>query len=377
MPVTGRPHSIFRSTRSPFRARISLAAFLLAIPLAAAADPISSPTAVPTLAQVTPLPPGIDTDNPPPPRLPEATIDDARGRQIPLDFTFVNEDGRTVQLQDYFDGKRPVVLQLGYYACPDLCGLVQNAMFRSFENISLVPGEDYQIVSISIDPRETPQLALEKQVAYANRSQNAQALADGWAMLVSPDESQVERLARELGFGYRYVKQSDRYGHAAGIYIMSPDGLVTRVIYGIGDTADKGYNPSTVRLSLIEASQGQVGTPLDRVLLTCFRWDQASGRFTLFAFGLLKWVSGIFLIIVASIVGLAWSSERKRSRRLAELIEAEAQSEATDASAFERDDESQPMSLDAESHPNDHPVDEPQGDPAPSADASNTPVGSA
>lgn len=273
--------------------------------------------------QITPLPQPMDPDNPPANRLPGIKLDDARGRQLDLNLTFRNEKGQDVRLGDYFDGEKPVVLMLGYYSCPDLCGLVMNGMLKSFKGMEpngsfgsgvagFTLGQDYRAVTVSIDPRETADLAAGKQQRYAEQVIDAKALNDGWAMLVAddPESKNADRLARSLGFGYRYVKQSDRYGHAAAIYILSPDGLVTRMMYGMD------YKPSDLKLSLIEASDGQVGSPLDQLILTCFRWDQSAGQYTPFAMGLLKIVAGVFLVMVMGLLTLAFLTEKQRKKRL-------------------------------------------------------------
>jgi len=270
----------------------------------------------------------MDPDNPPANKLPGIKLDDARGRQLDLDLTFRNEKGQDVRLGDYFDGGRfndgkPVVLMLGYYSCPDLCGLVMNGMLKSFKGMEpngsfgsgvagFTLGQDYRAITISIDPRETADLAAGKQQRYAEQVIDAEALKNGWSMLVAdkPESKNADRLARSLGFGYRYVKQSDRYGHAAAIYILSPDGLVTRMMYGMD------YKPSDLKLSLIEASDGQVGSPLDQLILTCFRWDQSAGQYTPFAMGLLKIVAGVFLVMVMGLLALAFLTEKQRQKRL-------------------------------------------------------------
>jgi protein SCO1/2 len=190
---------------------------------------------------------------------------------LPLDLTFTNDEGQPVVLRDYFDGERPVVLVFNYYRCPMLCGLVLNGVSDAVKAMDWTPGEQYQIVTLSFDPAETPLLAKKKKSNYIEDLGRPEA-AKGWHFLVGEQEP-ISELTAAAGFGYRWVEEQKQFAHAAAIIVVTPEGKISRYIYGIK------YDPDTLRLSLVEASQGKVGSTVDRFLLTCFHYDPKTGTY--------------------------------------------------------------------------------------------------
>ena len=199
-------------------------------------------------------------------------MDQKLDAQVPLDLAFRNEQGATVPLRQYF-GKRPVILTLVYYECPMLCTFVLNGVLNSAKALSFEIGKDYDVVTVSIDPTETPLLAESKHTMYAGLYGRPGAVA-GWHFLTG-EEATIRQLANSVGFRYVYDSASKQYGHASGIMVLTPQGRVSRYFYGIT------YMPRDVRFALVEASGGKIGTPVDQILLTCFHYDPMTGKYGL------------------------------------------------------------------------------------------------
>jgi protein SCO1/2 len=226
--------------------------------------------------------------------------------QISLDLEFVDSDGTTVRLGDYFKTGKPAILTLVYYRCPMLCSLVLNGMIDGLKEIPLTIGEDFDIITVSIDPRETPALAkLNKQNHV--KAYGRPAAAKGWHFLTGREKN-VKALADIVGFGYTYVETRQEYAHAAGIFVLMPDGRISRYLYGIQ------YDPKTLRLALVEAGQGKIGTTVDRILLSCFHFDAQAGTYNVAAFRVMQVGGMITVLVLGTILGLYWLRESKRRR---------------------------------------------------------------
>jgi protein SCO1/2 len=212
------------------------------------------------------------------------------GASLPPDLKFVDETGKAVKLGDYFTGKRPVVLQLGYFQCPMLCSLVSQGTAHAFQAVSLEPGKDYDLVFVSIDPSETPSLAAEKKQAFTKEiGKNL----DGWHLLTGR-QPEIESLAKTVGFNYRWIQSAGQFSHPAVIMMCMPDGKVSRYLYGVR------FDPSTVRLSLVEASNGKIGSSFDQLYLTCFQYDGHQGKYAVAAIGIMRTGGVLVIIIVAA-----------------------------------------------------------------------------
>ncbi len=190
--------------------------------------------------------------------------------QVPLDLPLRDEQGRTARLGDLLDG-RPAILALVYYECPMLCNEVLNSLLRSLNALSFDVGKEFNVITVSIDPGETPSLASRKKASYLKRYGRPGA-DRGWRFLTG-DEASVRRLADVVGFRYVYDPQTDQYAHPAGIAILTPGGRIARYIYGIS------YPARDLRLGLMEASAGKIGSPVDKLLLMCFHYDPRTGKY--------------------------------------------------------------------------------------------------
>jgi protein SCO1/2 len=202
----------------------------------------------------------------------EVGFDQNLDRMVPLDVEFKDEYGRTVKIGDYF-GQRPVVLSFVYYGCPMLCLQSLSSLASTLGVLSENPGEHFEVVSISIDPRETPALALEKKKHYVERS-GKPSIAAGWHYLTGT-ETNIQRVTNAAGFRYVWDEPTQQYAHPAGIVIATPHGKISRYLFGID------YGPRDLRLALLDATKEKIGSPLDRVLLYCYHYDLATGRYSL------------------------------------------------------------------------------------------------
>ena len=197
-------------------------------------------------------------------------LDQRLGDQVPRDLVFRDERGDPVSLDRYF-GDRPVILALVYYECPMLCSLQLGGLVRSLRALTLNPAEDFEIVTISFDPGETPAVAAQKKAAYLERYARAGA-ESGWHFLTGAEES-IQALTRAVGFRYAYDPETDEYSHAAGIVVLTPEGRISRYFYGIE------YPARDLRLGLVEASGNRIGSFVDQALLFCFHYDPLEGKY--------------------------------------------------------------------------------------------------
>lgn len=211
--------------------------------------------------------------------------DQRLGEQVPLELPFLDETGRAVKLGDYL-GSRPAVLILAYYRCPMLCDMVMQAAESGLKPLSLDPGKDFEVIVASIDPTDTPERAAMKKRDIVKRY-GRPGTEGGWHFLTGAPPS-IERLAHAVGFQYVYDKEKDQFAHAAGIVILTPAGKVSRYFFGIE------YPPRDLRLGLIEASGNQIGGLVDQVLLYCFHYDPAIGRYSAATLNILRGAAAVF-----------------------------------------------------------------------------------
>jgi protein SCO1 len=222
---------------------------------------------------------------------------------VPLDLIFRDEANQAVPLRTYF-GEKPVVLALVYYRCPSLCNLTLTEMAASLRRVALQPGQDYNAVNVSIDPSERPQLAAEKKANYS-KTFNRAGFDSGWHFLTGTQDS-ISRLAAATGFRYRWDEPTHQFVHAAGMIIATPDGKLSRYFYGVQ------YSPADLRLSLVEASQHKIGSPVDYALLYCFHYDASQGKYTLAIVNILKLAAGVTAIGLAALVFFLTRSDKKK-----------------------------------------------------------------
>lgn len=235
--------------------------------------------------------------------LDKATLTQRLDHQIPVDLQFRNSKGDTVELSKYLDGDRPVVLALGYVQCPNLCTLVHESMVQSLKKItSLNMGEDYQVLSVSIDPNEPLDLTRSARQRYLQMYARDGA-AGGWHSLVG-DKDAISRLSKAIGFSYAYDAKKDEYSHPAALVVLTPEGTVSRYFYGLD------YDPRDVKLGLVDASSGTIGSPVDKVLLRCCSYDPKTGKYSVQIMNVMRLAGGVTVVLLA--VGLLVAVKRNR-----------------------------------------------------------------
>ncbi len=235
------------------------------------------------------------------------TIEQKLDSQLPLDALFRDEYGNTVPLGTYF-GKRPVVLALVYYDCPMLCTQILNGVVRAAKVLTFSPGQEYDVVAISFDSRETSVQARNKKALYMRSYGHAETAA-GWHFLTG-ELASVKRVTDAVGFRYVWDAHTAQYAHASAIYVITPEGRLSKYFYGID------YSPKDLRLALVEASNNKIGNPVDQVLLFCYHFDPHAAKYTPYALGLLKFAGAatVFTLGGFVLIMLRRESRQKGSR---------------------------------------------------------------
>ena len=227
------------------------------------------------------------------PALPKALegvgIDQKLDEQVPLDLVFKDEAGRDVPLSNFFSKGKPVLLTLVYYRCPMLCTQILTGVESTLKAVSFNPGRDFEVVAVSFDPKDTPELAAAKKQTYLRRYARPNT-ANGWHFLTG-DEKNIKGLTDAVGYHFKYDPKTDQFAHASAIMVLTPDGRVSRYFYGVE------YAPRDVRLGLVEASQNKIGSPADAVLLFCFHYDPATGKYGAVAMNLLRGSAALFALV--------------------------------------------------------------------------------
>ena len=237
--------------------------------------------------------------------LKEVRFDQHLGRELPLDAPFVDEHGEAVTLGDYF-GERPVVLAFVYYQCPMLCTLTMNGLAASLDVVDLEIGRELDVVAVSFDPGEGPAEARVTEEATLRRYGRPETAA-GWHFLTG-GEAAIARLTEAAGFSYTYLPESDEYAHTSGIVIVTPEGKISQYFFGVE------YPPKDVRLALVEASSGAIGSVVDQLLLYCFRFDPQQGKYTAATMRILRLVGGVFVVALILFLWISWRRERAQSQ---------------------------------------------------------------
>lgn len=232
-------------------------------------------------------------------------IDQHLGAQLPLDAAFRDEKGREVKLGDFF-GSQPVVVMLVYYRCPMLCTQVLTGFLKSSQAVPLEIGRDYQVVTVSFDPRETSELAAEKKSNYV-RAYRREGAARGWHFLTGDRES-IGRLTEAVGFRYQFDPKSGQFAHASGIALATPQGRLSRYFYGIE------YEPDDLRLGLVESSSGRIGSVVDQVLLLCYHYDPLTGKYGLVIADALHIAGVLTVLLLGGFLVVMYRRERRRTK---------------------------------------------------------------
>ena len=225
--------------------------------------------------------------------LKDVGVDQKLNQSVPLNLTFRDEHGKTVQLAQYFSQK-PVILSLVYYNCPMLCTQVLNGLESSLKLIPMDIGKQFDVVTVSIDPTERPVLAEAKQALYTGLYGRPDA-ARGWHFLTG-DEQQIRQLANTVGFRYAYDPYSKQFAHASAIMVLTPEGKISRYFYGIQ------FPSRDLRLGLVEASEGKIGTPVDQVLLFCYHYDPSTGKYGLLISRLIQAAGAVTVLVIGGLI---------------------------------------------------------------------------
>jgi protein SCO1 len=237
--------------------------------------------------------------------LSKIAIDQRLNQPVPLDLPFTDENGRQVRLGDYF-GKRPVILALVYYECPMLCTQVLNGLVTALGVMNFEPAKEFEVVAVSFNPKEGPGLASQKKASYLERYGRLHT-APGWHFLTGSEES-IRRLTDAVGFRYAYDERIKQYAHGAAIEVLTPKGVLSRYFYGIE------YSPRDIRLGLIEASEERIGTAIDDVLLFCYHYDPATGKYGAAVLRLVRTAGVLTVIVFLSFLAFALRRERREAK---------------------------------------------------------------
>lgn len=234
-------------------------------------------------------------------------IDEHIGDTIPLNLIFTDDHGQQVILAKYFKQDKPVMLALVYYTCPMLCNLILNGMVESMKGLDWTPGKEFQVVAVSFQPTETSLLASAKKKNYL-KELGKPDIGDGWAFLTGAGD-QSKALADALGFKYRWDEKNKQFAHASAIYLLAPDGKISRYLYGIE------FPSRDVKLGLLEASEGKVGSTVDKIILYCFHYDPDAKGYVVFAGNVMRLGGAVTLVLLVLLLGTLWSRERIKRRR--------------------------------------------------------------
>jgi protein SCO1 len=267
---------------------------------------VSALAVAPALAQQSsPLsvPPPGKTASEQIPMLREVGIDQKLDSRLPLDLHFTDETGQDVTLGQYFS-KKPVVLALVYYECPMLCTLVINGLVGSLEGMNLIAGREYDVVVASIDPGETPAMAAERKQLFLKRYSRP-AQASGIHFLTGREAS-IQALANAVGFRYAYDPAIDQYAHPAAITVLTPDARISRYLYGIE------FSPRDLKLALVEATDGRIGTMIDQALLFCYHYDPETGKYGLVIMNMIRLAGVATVLLLGGSIFLSLRRERRQ-----------------------------------------------------------------
>jgi protein SCO1 len=240
-----------------------------------------------------------------PPFLENVGIEQHLDGQVPADLAFVDDAGRAVKLGDYF-GSKPLILNLVYYNCTMLCGEALAGLSASMKVIKFGVGDQFDVVTVSFNPRETPDLAAAKKKEYVKRYGRPGA-EKGWHFLTGPAES-INALAKAVGFQYQYDATRNQYAHTTAIMVLTPQGHIARYFYGVE------FPPKDLRLGLVEASSGKIGNPVDQVLLYCYHYDPAVGKYGAVVANLLKVGAAVTILFISGLLLVLFRLERVAPR---------------------------------------------------------------
>ena len=240
-----------------------------------------------------------------PPALRKVRIEQRLNIQIPLETRFRDESGRTVALSDYF-GRKPVILALVYYECPMLCTQILNGLTGSLKALSFDAGNEFEVLAVSFNPKDTPETAAAKKANYVRRY-GRKGTENGWHFL-SGEERSIRSLTEAVGFHYAYDPATQQYAHASAIMILTPQGKISRYFYGVE------YAPRDVKLGLMEASQNKIGSPVDQAMLYCYQYDPTTGKYGPVVMNIVRLSGAATLLVLGTALIIFWRREFARNK---------------------------------------------------------------
>jgi protein SCO1/2 len=232
-----------------------------------------------------------------PPRLQNVGIEQHLDAQVSPDLVFLDESGKTVKLGDYF-GRKPLILNLVYYNCTMLCGEALAGLSSAMKLVKFDVGNQFDVITVSFDPRETPEMAAAKKADYVKRYGRPGAAA-GWHFLTGQPES-INALTKTVGFNYQYDPKNHQYAHATAILLLTPQGRISRYFYGID------FPPKDLRMGLVEASQGKIGNAVDAVLLFCYHYDPETGKYGAMVGNILRLGAALTILLLGGLLFILW-----------------------------------------------------------------------
>ncbi len=241
-----------------------------------------------------------------PPRLENVGIEQHLDAQVPADLTFRDDTGKAVKLGDYY-GHKPLILNLVYYNCTMLCGEALAGLASAMRLVKFDVGNEFDVVTVSFDPRETPEMAAAKKKDYVGRYGRANAAA-GWHFLTGQADS-INALTKAVGFHYQFDPKSNQYAHATAILVLTPQGRISRYFYGVD------FPPKDLRMGLVEASQGKIGNAVDAVLLYCYHYDPETGKYGAMVANILRLAAGATILLLGGLLFILWRLDRSVTSR--------------------------------------------------------------
>jgi protein SCO1 len=241
-----------------------------------------------------------------PPRLENVGIEQHLDAQVAPDLTFRDETGKTVKLGDYF-GSKPLILNLVYYNCTMLCGEALAGLSSAMRLVKFDVGKEFDVITVSFDPRETPEMAAAKKVDYVKRYGRPNAAA-GWHFLTGQAEA-INALTKTVGFQYQYDEKTNQYAHATAIMVLTPQGRISRYFYGVD------FPPKDLRMGLVEASEGKIGNAVDAVLLYCYHYNPESGKYGAMVGNILRLAAAATILLLGGLLFILWRLDRSVPRR--------------------------------------------------------------
>jgi protein SCO1/2 len=242
-----------------------------------------------------------------PPRLESVGIEQHLDAQVPPDLTFRDETGKTVRLADYFG--KPLILNLVYYNCTMLCGEALAGLSSAMRLVKFDVGNEFEVITVSFDPRETPEMAAAKKIDYVKRYGRPNAAA-GWHFLTGQADS-INALTKVVGFQYQYDPKINQFAHATAIMVLTPQGRISRYFYGVD------FPPKDLRMGLVEASQGKIGNAVDAVLLYCYHYDPETGKYGAMVANILRLAAAVTILVLGILLFILWRLDLSVIRKTA------------------------------------------------------------